>query len=366
MSDDTRVATAPEEVRHTSGSRATVSVIIKALNEEQGIAASIRSALRALEPFKGEVILADSGSSDRTIAIAEGFPVTIVQLADTAERCCGIGPQLGYQFARGQYVYILDGDMELNAAFLLAGVHALERDARLGGVAGIVTQQADASYQFRGLARRRIESCSGDVQWLDMGGLYRQTALEQVGYFSNRNLHAFEEMELGLRLSSAGWQLRRLAIASVQHRGYDLNSFALLKRRWQSGYLLGAGELLKASWGQPYLMTAVRSQKFLLIALLIWLGFFASLLALPMSAWPLAGIASVVVALIALRACRIRSLKDALIGQAVWQVHALALVRGFLRPMKDPKEPVAARLLKVAAPDKLSVCNGPARGQAAQ
>jgi glycosyltransferase involved in cell wall biosynthesis len=79
-----------------------VSIIIKALNEEQHIAAAIRSALHALEPFGGEVILADSASTDRTISIAEQYPITIVRLANPAERCCGIGPQLGYQFARGQ------------------------------------------------------------------------------------------------------------------------------------------------------------------------------------------------------------------------------------------------------------------------
>ena len=45
-----------------------VSIIIKALNEERYIATAIESALIALAGLDGEVILADSGSSDRTIA----------------------------------------------------------------------------------------------------------------------------------------------------------------------------------------------------------------------------------------------------------------------------------------------------------
>ncbi len=294
-----------------------VSVIIKALNEEDSIARSIRSALQAVQPFGGEVILADSASTDRTVEIASQFPITIVQLANPAERRCGIGPQLGYQHAAGEYVYILDGDMELEPDFMKAAVELMERSPEIGGVAGLVEQlQSEASFQFRGLHRRRAEARPGEVAWLDMGGLYRRRALEQAGYFSNRNLHAFEEMELGLRLTSAGWKLRRLPIRSVRHEGYDLDTLSLLRRRWRTRYLLGAGEVLRASWREPYFMRAVATQKFLLLAL------------------------------IAVRAVRIGSLKDALLGQLVWQVPALALVRGLLAPMVDPRRPIDDRVMQ--------------------
>ena len=68
-----------------------LSIGIKALNEEADIAAAIESALAAAEPFAGEVVLADSGSTDRTIEIARSYPVRIVQLANIGERCCGAG-----------------------------------------------------------------------------------------------------------------------------------------------------------------------------------------------------------------------------------------------------------------------------------
>ena len=47
-----------------------VSVIIKALNEQKRIAVSIESALTAISAVGGEVILADSCSTDRTVEIA--------------------------------------------------------------------------------------------------------------------------------------------------------------------------------------------------------------------------------------------------------------------------------------------------------
>lgn len=322
-----------------------ISIIIKAYNEEEHIADAVRSALEALEPFTGEVILADSASTDRTVAVASEFPITIVQLANPEERRCGVGPQLGYQYADGHYIYILDGDMELEPRFMRAAVEAMERDPTIGGVAGLVEQQSEANYQFRGLKRRRHEARAGDVQWLDMGGLYRRSALEEVGYFSNRNLHAFEELELGLRLSSAGWRLQRLPIASVRHRGYDLDSLTLLKRRWKTRYLLGAGEVLKACWRKPYFVRALDTQKHLLVGVAIWVGLLMGLLALPWTGWPLLAVLLAVAVLIGLRAYRAGSLKDALLGQLVWQVHAVALIRGLLAPTVDPRQPVASRVL---------------------
>lgn len=328
-----------------------VSIVIKAFNEEAHVADAIRSALAALEPLqgRGEVILADSASTDRTVEIASGFPISIVQLVNPHERRCGIGPQLGYQFASGDYVYILDGDMTLDGDFIRRGLAELARDSELGGVAGLVEQMSSASYQFRGLKRRRVEARPGNVPWLDMGGLYRRRALEQAGYFSDRNLHAFEELELGLRLGAAGWKLRRLAVPAVRHRGYDLNSLQLLRRRWRTRYLYGAGEVLRACWRRPYFLQALATQKHLLLGLGLWLGLAAGLLLLPLSSWPLAAVLAAALLLVMARAWRARSLKDALIGQVVWQVHAIAMVCGLLAPKMDPRRPVPARLIKSAA-----------------
>src|SRR5258706_15691355 len=105
-----------------------VSVIIKALNEEAKIAKAIESALRAIAGAGGEVILADALSDDRTVQIARRFPITIVQLVHAADRGCGSGPQLGYQHARGEFIYLMDGDMELEPGFIEAALAHLLRE----------------------------------------------------------------------------------------------------------------------------------------------------------------------------------------------------------------------------------------------
>ena len=317
-----------------------VSIVIKALNEEQHIGAALRSALAALEGIGGEVILADSGSVDRTVDIARGYPVDVLQLKDPAQRRCGVGPQLGYQRALGEFVYILDGDMEMDPCFLPAAIDAMETSPRLGGVGGLVEEASDASYQFRGRKRRGTEGVAGQCEWLDMGGLYRGSALRQVGYFSNRNLHAYEEMDLGLRLTSAGWILRRIATRSVIHHGRTEGNWALLARRWRSRYLDGAGELLRAAVGRPYFLRAAATQRHLFIGLLIWLGLIGGLFLVRITPWPFLITIGISLGLVLIRAVRVGSVADACFGQIVWQVTALAMVRGFLSKPCNPMEPI--------------------------
>ena len=323
-----------------------VSVIIKALNEERHIEAAIRSALAALQGIGGEVILADSGSSDRTVEIARQYPITIVQLKNISERCCGIGPQLGFQLARGEFVYILDGDMELDPGFLPAGLAALAAEQQLGGVGGLVEEESNASYQFRGRKRRGSEGIARYCKWLDMGGLYRAAALRAVGYFSNRNLHAYEEMDLGLRLGVRGWTLRRIAVRSVLHHGRAEGNWALLARRWRSRYLDGAGELLRAAIGRRYFLRAAATQRHLLAGLLIWCGLIGGLLLLPLTPWLLLTTLAGVFGLVLVRTVRTGSIADAWFGQVVWQVTSLAMVRGFFRKKRDPMEPIEYHLVR--------------------
>lgn len=322
-----------------------VSVVIKALNEERYIEQAIRSALEAVRIVGGEVILADSGSSDATVAIARRYPVKIVRLRDVEERRCGIGPQLGYQVAGGRYVYILDGDMELDPTFLPNALKAMDENPRLGGVAGMVEECSEASYQFRGRQQRNAQSLPGIASALEMGGLYRREALEEVEYFSNRNLHAYEELELGLRLSSAGWAMRRLPVRGVRHRGRSEGSWSLLLGRWRTRYLDGAGELLRVSLGRPYFWRALSSVRHLVVALLIWAGFLAGLALLFTTPVLLTLTLLAAGILILIRYRRARSVSDALFGQVVWQVTAIAMIRGFFSGKVDPRGSIGYVLL---------------------
>src|SRR2546423_14044703 len=105
----------------------TVSIIIKALNEERHIAGAIESAFAALTAIDGEIILADSGSSDQTIEIAQRYPIRVVQLQRAEDRSWGVGAQLGFQYSSGRYLCLVDGDMRLHCDFLPAALEVLRQ-----------------------------------------------------------------------------------------------------------------------------------------------------------------------------------------------------------------------------------------------
>src|ERR1041385_5734182 len=93
----------PKDMRF--GQSLTVSIIIKALNEERYIAAAIESALAAMRGIAGEIILADCASTDRTIEIARRYPIKIVQMTHAEDRSCGAGAQLGFQYSSGRNIW---------------------------------------------------------------------------------------------------------------------------------------------------------------------------------------------------------------------------------------------------------------------
>jgi len=332
-----------------------VSIVIKALNEERRIEAAVESSLRALAaiaPLRGEVVLADSCSSDRTVELASNYPIRIVQLAHAADRCCGVGPQLGFQHARGEFVYILDGDMQLLEGFLPAALALLKDQPDVAGVAGQVVETNTTSLEYIGrMERAERHMRPGLADRLEMGGLYRRKAIEETGYFSDRNLHSYEELDLAARLRVRGWKLWRLDTQAVLHEGHDAPALELLLRRWRSGYICGIGELVRSAWGQPHWRLVLQgASEVKLYAGVI--GWWLLLLTVPL--WPLAADARALAFLALLAApflgmaWRKRSLKKAAFAIASWSFHAAGLVRGLLFSRRSPEEPVPSHMLRDA------------------
>lgn len=325
-----------------------VSIIVKALNEERHIAKAIESALLALAGRSGEVILADSGSSDRTVDVARRYPIRIVQLADVSERSCGAGPQLGFQASHGDYVCLIDGDMVLDPGFLDDALDFLEANPSYAGVSGRLRDVNLDSLEYVRRGRRSSpELASGDTDRLNGGGLFRRAAIAHVGYFTDRNLHSYEEFDLGARLTSAGWRLHRLTRPFVEHYGHTTEAYALLWRRLTSKYAFGIGELVRSALLKPQLglvLSHVNELKLWALVIASWgaAGLAATLLG------PLAALLTLFLAVaapVALMSYRYRSLALGAYAVAGWQVHSLGLILGFLRPRRDPAAPIAARVL---------------------
>lgn len=327
-----------------------VSIVIKALNEEANIARAIESCLQALRGLEGEVVLADSLSDDRTVEIASAYPLRIVQFRHREDRGCGAAAQLGFQHARGEFVYLMDGDMALQPGFLQAALAVAAQEPRLAGIGGLVREMQVSNLEFASRAARpRADLQAGEVDRLDGGGLYRRSAIAEVGYLADRNLHGFEEFELATRLRARGWRLARLDRVAVEHHGYTMNAYRLLWARMRSGYVQGAGELARATLGTPRLAEALRKLRILPLSLgvAVWLASLPAILLLGRGAlWAVVLAAAVAAAPFVAMSLRRRSLRLGVYAVALWLVYMIGTLRGFLRPRTPPTDPIPSRILR--------------------
>lgn len=319
-----------------------VSILIKALNEEKKIARCLESAVREASAVGGEVILVDSLSTDRTVEIAQSFPIRVVQFENVADRSCGAAVQLGYQFARGEFLYLIDGDMVLQPGFLLQALEYLQANPTVAGVGGLMvdTQILTSADKRREREYASITEVSA-VDYLGGGGLYRTSAIQAVGYLAHRWLKACEEAELGVRLKNAGWSLARLPVVAISHTGHTESSLAMLWRMWRNRRMHAYGVLLRSAYGQSWWWASVRLAWFVFVPPTIYLG--AMLAALLFTFVGVSAIKAFLLSMTALwgvvfavLVVKKRSFLEAAIAIAAWHLYMIAAVISCMRKVPDP------------------------------
>ena len=327
----------------------TVSIIIKALNEERHIAAAIESALAALSEIDGEVILADGGSADRTVEIARQYPIVIVRLNRIEDRSCGSGAQLGFQYSRGRYLMLIDGDMRLHPTFLPAAIDALQQNPRLAGVGGAVFEHGVVNEEYEQRNKRYDpDRRGGFVTRLNSSGLYRRTAIESIGYVTDRNLHGAEEFDLGARLHAAGWMLAKIDRPVVHHHPHTGSAYRLLLRRVLNKNACAIGELLRAAIGRRHLWFVVRKDHQCFLCLLVtawWITLVVATFAL--SGWSaVSAVGAILLLPFVAMSLRWRSFRLGLYSVTALNVFALCFWPGLLRARTSPGNWIESTVLQ--------------------
>lgn len=324
-----------------------LSVLIKAFNEEENIGRCLFAVDRALSELDAhcEVIVADGLSTDATAETAMRYGARVVQLRHAEDRGCGAGVQLGFQYSNGEYVLLLDGDMELDPSFLPKALAYLEAHADVAGVGGVIRDTFVRNWFDRRRTAMTVDIEQSEVRWLAGGGLYRAEAIRKAGgYAGNRNLQAFEEAELGLRLGAAGWRLIRLPITATRHSGHAASTLKLVWRHWRIHRLDAGGVFLRISVGKPWF----RRVMYLMIHPILVLAWWALLIlgAALHGVMVMAALALVAAIGFILLAMKKSSLLDAAISVWIWHITAIATANGFLfRPLRSPADRIDSREL---------------------
>lgn len=177
----------------------TISVIIPTLNESANIGATIR---RAMSDDVQEVIIADGGSTDDTVAIAERLGAKIV----VAPAGRGSQQKAGADAAAGEVLFFLHADASPPAGFAR---HIRDTLAQPGVSGGAFRFRLDSDKRSHRLLNRLTNWRSRVLRlpYGDQGLFVTAQALRGVGGFPDSPI--MEDVELVRRLKARG----RIAIA---------------------------------------------------------------------------------------------------------------------------------------------------------
>jgi glycosyltransferase involved in cell wall biosynthesis len=234
------VASAPDALeRVPTGDESTISIVVRALNEEVGLPILLEG-LRAQRERNFELVVVDSGSTDRTRQIARAVRDVPVTLLDLERFSYGRALNTGLAAARGRYV-----------AFLSAHVQILSEDW-LGEM-----RRACSRPRVAGAFSRQVAwSSSPYYERLFVWWMYgRHVRLPGLAPFSFTNaatmirrdcwvsrpfdesLAACEDYDWALGTLRDGFRLVWVPQVRVRHSHHE--SFRrFLRRRWREGRAL--------------------------------------------------------------------------------------------------------------------------------
>ena len=199
-----------------------VSVVVPAFNEEQGIAASLRSIRQAMAVldaagWSSELIVCDNNSTDRTAAIARGAGAQVVfEPINQISRARNTGAAR----ATGDWLIFVDADSHPSPELFADVVGAIQEGRCLAGGSTVTFDNPDPVVLLLGW---NWNTLSRLTRWAAGSFIFCDAAVfREVGGFS-QDLYAAEEIDLFRRLKRVA---RRRGKAIVMLHRHPLRTSA--------------------------------------------------------------------------------------------------------------------------------------------
>lgn len=254
-----------------------ISFIIIARNEAPTILQSLASVFRAASAVQLpslEVIYVDSDSSDGSVTMVReryGDSVRVIRL--TGARNAGIARNVGASVAAGKILFFIDGDMEVDSAFLgraLDARHELVHPVVTGRLPEMI-YDADRRLVAKVSDRRRIRK---QEYRANLGGIFLidRTLFEKMGGFAPE-LRINEDLDLGLRLARAGTRALAVPHPIALHHTVEYFDWARIIPMIRDGSMFYPGAIFRRHFSNryylPILVSHQRPTIILLISLLL-------------------------------------------------------------------------------------------------
>lgn len=216
----------------------TISIVIPALNEEDNIGKCLACLeAQTLPSTEWEVILADNGSKDATVAVAEAFqerlPLRIVQV-----RGCSISElrNRGASASSGRILGFLDADCMLRPDWLASSI-ALSRERCIWGAHYLIP--LDSTWVGRTWFKFQATEQSGPVSFLPAGCMFlMRSDFEAIGGF-DATVETSEDVEICARARSKGLEVFAYPELGVYHEGTPRSLIRFYRQnRWHGKHVL--------------------------------------------------------------------------------------------------------------------------------
>ena len=227
-----------------------VSVIIPCLNEERRILSLLESLKAQTYPLSDmEIVIADGGSTDKTIDIIKGFisenKALKISIITNLKRIIPAAVNLGIRSSKGEIIVRLDAHSNPNKDYIERCVEILE-DGLADNVGGIwEIRPGESTWKAESIARAaslpiavgdalyRHASKPGYVDTVPFGAFKREI-LALVGFY-NEDLLTNEDYEFNTRITLNGGKI--WLDPRIRSTYYARSTFSeLAKQYWRYGY----------------------------------------------------------------------------------------------------------------------------------
>lgn len=222
----------------------SIGVVVIGRNEGE----RLRKCLVSLSEITGRVIYVDSGSTDRSVELAQEMSVDIVDLDMSIPFTAARARNEGYRRLQGlatelKYVQFVDGDCEVVSGWLNQAEAFLVDHPDIAVVCGRLREKHPEHSVYNLLCDMEWDTPVGEARSCGGIAMMRASAFEGANGFST-DLIAGEEPELCVRLRAAGWRIWRLDAEMALHDAAMTRFAQWWIRTTRTGYAFAQGASL--------------------------------------------------------------------------------------------------------------------------
>jgi len=200
-----------------------VSVLVVTWNRKKDVLETVQSIYeQAYQNF--EIIVVDNGSIDGTVDAIRSLQPDVRIVALDQNMGISAGRNAGIKISRGEIIFCLDSDANLEKSALTNLVHRFQADSEIGvinsKIVNAYTKELDGgpgwAYSEEQKANQNMEFLSWSFS--EGGAAIRRQVFDQVGLFWELLFFGCEGQELSLRVWDAGYKVLYYPESVVYHR----------------------------------------------------------------------------------------------------------------------------------------------------